>query len=134
MRTLVLFFVLVACVTLVATAADTVAPEAKTPEDSPAFSVEFHVSLPAGDPTPETAFSLVEDLREIPNLGYFDFQLRMRMERSPSATLSAMFNFESLPELLAWHQSDSVQRFLLSVEQASDEPVELKVRGSLAGK
>lgn len=134
MRTLAMFLILATCVTLAQASDDTTAKQAELQEDSPAFVAELHVSLPAGDSTPGSAISLVEDLREIANLDAFDLSLRMSQRSQPHAYISATFTFQALEEVLEWHRSDSVQDLLSSFERASDKPVELRVRGKLSGE
>ncbi|MBD3348805.1 MAG: hypothetical protein GF400_06375 [Candidatus Eisenbacteria bacterium] len=49
----------------------------------------------------------------------------------PRASIRARFHFESLEDVLKWHESGPVQALLRSLKGASDKPVELRVHGTL---
>ena len=133
MRTLVLAFVLAACVTMGAVAAPPAAGESGDGEVSPALVAELTAHLSDRGSLSETAFSLVEDLREVANLEGFQLQLSMS-KGTLSASLRARFTFASLAELSAWKGSEDVQKLLSSLRQASEEQPRLDVHGRLASE
>jgi len=124
MRVLVLSLFLTVCVFAVA-AADTASPEA----EKPPFHVDLSMTLPVSEEDSESAFILVDDLRKLPNLVYFDFDLRMRMGDDPRTELRATFGFDTLREVADWYESSSVQDFVFSVHEKSDEAINLSMRG-----
>ena len=134
MRGSVLVFVLLVCVTIVPLAVAQSDAEVENPETKAAFRARLHVQDLVGVSLLDTTLSLVKDLRELRNVEGFDVRLSKREEGELTASLSAQFRFESLSELTAWHQSDSVQSFLSSLEQAGGEPPKLEVSGQLSGK
>jgi hypothetical protein len=105
--------------------------ETKDQKENPAFEAELTVGFSKGDFLPETALSLAEDLRETANLE--DFVLKLDMTKDAlSGSVRARFAFESLSELAAWNESESVKTLLLSLEQISGAPAKLEIRGRLA--
>jgi len=87
------------------------------------------MTLPVSEEDSESAFILVDDLRKLPNLVYFDFDLRMRMGDDPRTELRATFGFDTLREVADWYESSSVQDFVFSVHEKSDEAINLSMRG-----
>ena len=134
MRSSVLVFVLLVCVAIAPIAVAQSDAEVESTEAKSAFRASLSVQGLVGGSLLDTTVSLVEDLRELANVESFELRLGMREEGELSASLTARFRFESLSELTAWHQSDSVQSFLSSLEQASSEPPKLEVSGQLSRK
>ena len=134
MRVLTVFLILVTCVTLVQATDDAGAEQTEASATNAAFVASLYVSLPSEDSVMENAFSALEDLRSTPNLDDLDLSLHMSESKERRTSISATFTFETLHEVLEWHTSEHVQGLLDSLQQASEEPVQLHLRGTLAGE
>ena len=133
MRVLVLLFAVVTCMAVGMVAVPLLAAEPGDAAVSTALEAELTVVLPDHGSLPETALSLVEDLREIANLEGLQLQLDLS-DGVLAASLRARFTFASLAELSEWKDSEDVRRLLGELAQASGQQPQLRVRGNLMGE
>ena len=131
MRSLAVFIILILCVSVGQAQDEAATAQAKAPAEGPQFVAELRVSLPSGDSTAGTAFEVVEDLGALASLDSYDVSLSTAKQVQPRASIRARFHFESLEDVLEWHESGPVQALLSSLKRASDKTVELRVHGTL---